>query len=652
MAIVYKAKDNVLNRFVAVKVMKEEFVSDEGFVKRFNSEAQAAAALSHPNIVSIYDVAHSDEEGIYYIVMELVKGKTLKQIINEDGKLPWKWSINIAIQICSALECAHKNGIIHRDIKPHNIMITEDGVAKVTDFGIAKAVSNSTITAFGSTIGSVHYFSPEHAKGGITDAKSDLYSLGVVMYEMLTGKVPFDADTPVSIALKHMQEEPVEPIKLNSRIPYGINEIIMKAMRKDPTERYQSADEMLEDLRQGLKDPDGDFVRENEEKNVKKRKKSVPGETGKAGSPSDYDDRDGRKNKLAVFFKTHPRAKIAAIAGTFFLVFLLILGLVMIGINVNSVKDVQVLNLINKNEDEVKKALEGTKFTYELKEGEYSETVEAGRVISQDPEYRDNYTVKENSVYKLVLSKGSENVTLEEYVGKSYVEAKAALEKLNIKVQEVQEFDSADPGNVFKMEPVAGTVVKVNDVVKLYVSKGTEKVQVTSVLNKDEGSATNILEGQKLKVHVDYKEDTTVTDGVVLSQNPTAGSTVDAGTTIYLVVNKIEPPTDLAVKVNVKAITGGYTETETSNTTNSHSSSTATSKSVIFKFKDSVTGRESSPTSAQDKNNGVVTIGSTKGKGTTTILLYGKEKANDDFTLYGQYSVEYSDGEVIIDSKN
>ena len=434
MAIVYKAKDNVLNRFVAVKVMKEEFVTDEGFVKRFNSEAQAAAALSHPNIVSIYDVAHSDEEGIYYIVMELVKGKTLKQIINEDEKLPWKWSINIAIQIASALECAHNNGIIHRDIKPHNIMITEDGVAKVTDFGIAKAVSNSTITAFGSTIGSVHYFSPEHAKGGITDAKSDLYSLGVVMYEMLTGKVPFDADTPVSIALKHMQEEPVEPIKLNSRIPYGINEIIMKAMRKDPTDRYQSADEMLEDLRQGLKDPDGDFVRENEEKNVRKRKKSVPGETGKAGSPSDYDDRDGRKNKLAVYFKTHPRAKIAAIGGSFFLVFLLIMGLVILGINLNSVKDVQVLNLINKNEDEIKQALEGTKFTYELKEGEYSETVEKGRVISQDPEYRDNYTVKENVVYRLVLSKGSDKVTLEDYTNKTFAEVKETLERLDIKV--------------------------------------------------------------------------------------------------------------------------------------------------------------------------------------------------------------------------
>ena len=204
MAMVYKAKCHVLNRFVAVKILRDEFTTDQEFIKRFEVEAQAAASITHPNIVSVYDVGK--EGNLYYIVMELIQGKTLKEIIvEEEGPLPWKWSINIAIQIASALEVAHKNNIVHRDIKPHNIIITEDGVAKVTDFGIAKAVSNSTITAFGTTIGSVHYFSPEHARGGYTDAKSDLYSLGVVMYEMLTGKVPFDADTPVSIALKHMQ---------------------------------------------------------------------------------------------------------------------------------------------------------------------------------------------------------------------------------------------------------------------------------------------------------------------------------------------------------------------------------------------------------------------------------------------------------------
>ena len=263
MATVYKAKCHVLNRYVAIKVLRDEFTTDEEFIKRFNTEAQSAASLTHPNIVSIYDVGN--EGNLYYIVMELIQGKTLKEIIQEDGALPWKWSVNIAIQICSALEVAHKNNIIHRDIKPHNIIITEDGIAKVTDFGIAKAVSNSTITAFGTTIGSVHYFSPEHARGGYTDAKSDLYSLGIVMYEMLTGRVPFDADTPVSVALKHMPEKPVEPMKLNPSIPFEVNQVIMKAMQKEANLRYQSATEMLNDLERSLKNPDGHFV---EEKNL------------------------------------------------------------------------------------------------------------------------------------------------------------------------------------------------------------------------------------------------------------------------------------------------------------------------------------------------------------------------------------------------
>ena len=260
MATVYTARDNVLNRKVAIKVLKDEFTTDEEFVKRFNSEAQAAASLSHPNIVSIYDVGN--EDGIYYIVMELVRGKTLKQIITEEGALPWKWSVNIAMQIASALDTAHKNNIVHRDIKPHNIIITEDGVAKVTDFGIAKAVSNSTITAFGTTIGSVHYFSPEQAKGGYTDAKSDIYSLGVVMYEMLTGRVPFDSDTSVSVALKHMQEPPVPPMEINDNIPQAVNDIILKAMEKEPMARYQTATAMMRDLSRALKDPEGEFVEE------------------------------------------------------------------------------------------------------------------------------------------------------------------------------------------------------------------------------------------------------------------------------------------------------------------------------------------------------------------------------------------------------
>ena len=315
MATVYKAKCHVLNRYVAIKILKDEFTTDSEFIKKFNTEAQSAASLAHPNIVQIYDVCN--EDNLYYIVMELIQGKTLKEIINEDGILSWKWSVNIAIQIASALETAHKNNIIHRDIKPHNIIITEDGIAKVTDFGIAKAVSNSTITAFGTTIGSVHYFSPEHARGGYTDAKSDLYSLGIVMYEMLTGRVPFDADTPVSVALKQVQEEPVDPIKYNENIPISVNRIILKAMQKDPNLRYQNATEMLKDLSLALKKPNEDFV-ELAIRSDDSPTQKIPtiyelemekNNDRKAPRVSENQSNRKKENKVKEFYKNHKWAK-------------------------------------------------------------------------------------------------------------------------------------------------------------------------------------------------------------------------------------------------------------------------------------------------------------------------------------------------------
>ena len=253
MATVYRAKDKILNRFVALKFLKDEFANDVEFIKRFQVEAQSAASLSHPNIVSIYDVGF--EDNMHYIVMELVDGKTLKDIIKERGKLPWREAVGIASQIASGLSQAHKNHIVHRDIKPHNILITKDGMAKVTDFGIAKAVSSSTINAFDSTLGSVHYFSPEHARGGYTDEKSDIYSLGVVLYEMCTGTLPFDAKTPVAIALMHINERPLQPIAICSDIPEGVNDIILKAMQKETSDRYATASDMYKDLKKVLNDP-------------------------------------------------------------------------------------------------------------------------------------------------------------------------------------------------------------------------------------------------------------------------------------------------------------------------------------------------------------------------------------------------------------
>jgi len=262
MAIVYKAKCHLLKRHVAVKILRPELVEDESFVARFKRESLAAASLSHPNIVNIYDVG--EENGVYYIVMEYVNGKTLKEYIREKERLEWEEAVRIAAQICSALKHAHKNGIVHRDIKPQNILISEDGTVKVADFGIARAVSSATVTIAGANVmGSVHYFSPEQARGGYVDEKSDIYSLGIVLYEMVTGNVPFEGDTAISVALKHIQERVKPPWELNPSIPKSLNDVIEKATEKDQAGRYQTAGEMLRDLQRVLRDPEGNFVVRN-----------------------------------------------------------------------------------------------------------------------------------------------------------------------------------------------------------------------------------------------------------------------------------------------------------------------------------------------------------------------------------------------------
>lgn len=553
MATVYKAKCNILKRYVAVKVLRDEFTTDEEFIKRFNTEAQAAASLTHPNIVSIYDVGH--EESIYYIVMELVQGKTLKEMINEDGALPWKWALNVSIQVASALEMAHKNNIVHRDIKPHNIIITEDGIAKVTDFGIAKAVSNSTITAFGTTIGSVHYFSPEHARGGYTDAKSDLYSLGVVMYEMLTGRVPFDADTPVSVALKHMQEKPVEPIKLNPTIPYAVNKIIMKAMEKDPNERYQSATEMLKDLSMALKNPEGDFVEQKDFTKQYTQRIPTLGEQDYINNENidDEEEQDGTEKKMS-------KKKKAIIITS------IIIGIILIPIigffgakaimDWGVPKDIDLPNLVGKTLEEANAEIGGTDIKLERTE-EFNAEVEAGKIISQDPPFVEGYTVKENSTIKIVVSKGTEKVIVEDVKGKTYEEAAQILDNANLKVKRVdQTSQTVEAGIVIDQEPGEDEEVNAGDTVTLYVSSGTgiKQVEVENVVGKTEEEATSILTKAGLKVNVGYKEDSSKPTDTVLSQDIEAGETVDEGTTVTIVVNTYRKPQTATIYVNVKSL--------------------------------------------------------------------------------------------------
>lgn len=558
MATVYKARCNILKRYVAVKVLREEYTTDEEFIKRFNTEAQAAASLTHPNIVSIFDVGH--EDNIYYIVMELVQGKTLKEIINEDGVLPWKWSINIAIQVASALETAHKNNIVHRDIKPHNIIITEDGIAKVTDFGIAKAVSNSTITAFGTTIGSVHYFSPEHARGGYTDAKSDIYSLGVVMYEMLTGRVPFDADTPVSIALKHMQEKPVEPIKLNPSIPLAINKIIMKAMEKEPSLRYQSATEMLKDLSMALKDPEGEFVKSNAETLQYTQRVPVLGEEPQAEVKS-----KNKKGKLAIYFEKHPTAKKVWITVIAILLVILIPIAGFFGVQAvlkaGLPKDVKLPNFVGQTIEEAKATLGKEKLTLETEEV-YNDEIEIGKIISQDPPFSEGATVKENTIVKVKISKGPETVKMIKVVGMKYEDAERQLkDELHLNVEKIEETSkTVEKEYVIKQEIEEGKDIKVGETVKLYVSIGTglKEIAMPYVIGDTEEEAKKKLEG--LTVTVVYEEDMSKTDGRVLKQSIEAGTTIEEKTKVTITVNKIEEIKIGVVKLNLKSFLGSESE--------------------------------------------------------------------------------------------
>ena len=624
MATVYKAKCHVLNRFVAIKILKDEFTTDSDFIRRFNTEAQAAASLTHPNIVSIYDVGN--EDNLYYIVMELIQGKTLKEIINEDGKLSWKWSVNIAIQIASALEVAHKNNIIHRDIKPHNIIITEDGIAKVTDFGIAKAVSNSTITAFGTTIGSVHYFSPEHARGGYTDAKSDLYSLGVVMYEMVTGRVPFDADTPVSVALKQVQEEPVDPITYTKDLPVSVNRIILKAMQKDPNLRYQNATEMLKDLKMALKRPNEDFVvlaLKDDDSPTQK----IPTiyeldmeRNNDRNAPKIGENEQNKKGKLAKikeFYEKHKFLKVLTILAILAIIFVLV-GLITVGI-INGSRTEQaylpeeVVNMDEENPltgDEAKALLEAAGFTNVQIRNESSDTVEVGYVISIEPN-QVNFLYNIDQEIILTVSTGPEIGKLpDQMVGRQQAEVEEELKDLgfeNINItQETSE--TVEEGIILSVDPAEGEEIAKSTTINIVVSSGSqyETVTVKSVVGETEANARTILSAisSNLVVEVSYDEDASKSDGIVLSQtvdgkNLNSGDTVDVkeNVTVTLVVNKLPVESTITFNINVASYYPESSSGSDDENTTDDSNSSPKNVSIVVYVSDRQVKNESVSTS-------------------------------------------------------
>ena len=619
MATVYKAKCHVLNRYVAIKILKDEFTTDSEFIRKFNTEAQSAAALAHPNIVQIYDVC--SEDNLYYIVMELIQGKTLKEIITEDGILSWKWSVNIAIQIASALEIAHKNSIIHRDIKPHNIIITEDGMAKVTDFGIAKAVSNSTITAFGTTIGSVHYFSPEHARGGFTDAKSDLYSLGIVMYEMLTARVPFDADTPVSVALKQVQEEPTDPMKYNENIPISINRIILKAMQKDPNLRYQSATEMIKDLSIALKRPNEDFVvlatRSDDsptqkiptiyeidmEKNNDRKAPKV-GESSKKAKDT---------NKVKAFFEKNPWAKYLLIV---FVAIALFVGAMYTTINVLTKRpeQLEIPNVSGVNDekrltkDDALKQLNELGFKNVNIKEEYNDEVEAGYVIKQSPEYRKDYNYNISQEITLTVSKGQKIVTLpKKIIGNKIDNVKAELDSLDILYNVTEEHnEEIQAGIVVSVDPEEGEEMTAATVVNIVVSKGSQykDVEMPNVINETEASAVDTLKKLNLNVNVTYEENLSKSDGVVISQSVQNGKIIKEGETVSIVVNKQPVKSTVTINVNLKSLMN-YAEPAKPDTTDTNSTTPPTTTevekaTVVIEVGDDIILSESYPLTKTD----------------------------------------------------
>ena len=569
MATVYKAKDLVLNRCVAVKVLRDEFTTDEEFVKRFNIEAQAAASITDPNIVSVYDVG--EEDNLYFIVMELVKGKTLKDIIVEDGALGWKWSVKIAMQIASALETAHRNNIVHRDIKPHNIIITEEGLAKVTDFGIAKAVSNSTITAFGTTMGSVHYFSPEHARGGFTDAKSDIYSLGVVLYEMITGKVPFDSDTPVSVALKHMQEEPIAPITIKENLPQSVNDIIMKAMQKEPESRYANATEMIKDLEKSLKNPSGEFVFENENRDFRTQRISLD-YTKKANNEEKIENKkEGKFAKIGKFFEKHPVLKVFAIMLTCILVFAVAMGGTYLALTLGKAKEVTLPNLTNLSLEQAQVKANELKIKLEVQEEKYDPEIPLGQIISQEPPYQQNYNIKEGSTVKVVVSKGQEIVKMPKVVGLKRDEAINALRDAKLEAEVKEEYsDDIEKEYVIKQttedekEIAVDTEIPAGTKIIIYVSMGIEQVEVPDLSGKTESQAKSAISKAKLKwKSTDKISDSSKPNGVVVNQSISSGSMVDKDSEITITVNEFDEVKTATINVNVKLLRNYVAEYET-----------------------------------------------------------------------------------------
>ncbi|MGG2199559.1 Stk1 family PASTA domain-containing Ser/Thr kinase [Paenibacillus validus] len=575
MAIVYKGLDILLHRHVAVKVLRQQYVHDEEFIQRFRREAQAAASLSHPNVVSIYDVGQ--EEDVHYIVMEYIEGTTLNDLIKTRAPLQVEEAVHIAGQICDALDHAHHNQIIHRDIKPHNILIGKNGRVKVTDFGIARAVTSSTITQTGSVVGSVHYFSPEHAKGTPTGEQSDLYSLGIVMYQMLTGRLPFLGESPISVALKHLQEDVEEPRKVNPLIPQSVENVILRAMRKSTTERYRSAKEMLGDLESCLlphrrNEPKVNFLDDDEldEERTRVMPALRPDQftIDRSSLQAAEDDEDDEEEPAALRKKKRWVKPLVII-----LVLLAVLGGMWYAVGVVKAKvmieRVDVPTVVGLQLVQAQQMLHDAKLESEFEYVKDDKNSPKDTVVRQS---HSDMKVNVGSKITLYVSQGPDKKKMPDLVKLKLGDATTRLKELGIAEKNIvveSKFMDEPPDTVVSQTPAADEEFAdpAAVMVKLVVSKGRESIPMPNLIGKTENEAKNMLLVNNLKLAKDgitYEASYKQSKGKVIGQFPyQPNDSVPPGTEITLTVSSGLPEEagPMSVSIPIKPAQEGKAST-------------------------------------------------------------------------------------------
>lgn len=545
MAYVYKAYDNIEKRWVAIKILKEELAGNSDFLRRFRNESKAIAVLSHPNIVKVYDVSFGDR--IQYIVMEYIDGITLKQYIEQQGEIKWREALYFTVQILRALQHAHEKGIIHRDIKPQNIMLLEDGTIKVTDFGIARFSQAETQTMTDKAIGSVHYIAPEQARGGYINDKADIYSVGVMLYEMLTGQLPFVADNAVSVAIMQMQAEPTPPSRINPSIPKGLEEITMHAMEKNPAQRFPSAADMLEDVERFRRNPEIVFrYGEQVDRAYAGTSADIYGNVQQNAAPQKYNDNYEYEEEY-VRSKNGARASniIKGIVAAVIVVALVVGGifgwryLQNLTASTNKTSDEIVLpNFVGKiYASDIEGNSEYADLTFEITYGNVP-SKQPGEVLRQTP--AAGMTVKKGKTVSLTVNGEAEQVVVEDVKGYKQQDAYDALKALNLspKIQAVADADTA-VGYVVKTDPAAGSTVSTGTTVTIYVSSGPSKESavIPNIVGYQYSTAKEELEAAGFVVTAEYDDESDKDENTVLSVSPNEGEKAKKGSVVTVTVS-------------------------------------------------------------------------------------------------------------------